>query len=172
MNNRMLQMRIYISQNMESWLLLISLVSEFKYDDCYIFSQGYSLYFFLILAHLWWFGVLGFGVGVLFWVFGVGVFSWWGLGPLVWGLMGFLGWGSLYKHKRITLGKKMVHDDYCGSSTCMIVHSCTCICNMFGMMLLISAYDNLYLIAYISSLFEAQKAMYDTRKWESILCVT
>ena len=74
----------------------------------YFFSQGYSLYFFLILAHLWWFGVWGFGVGVFYWVFGVGVFSWWGLGPLVWGLLGFLGWGSLYKHKRITLGKKMV----------------------------------------------------------------
>ena len=24
---------------------------------------------------------------------------------MVWGLLGFLGWGSLYKHKRITLGK-------------------------------------------------------------------
>ena len=39
------------------------------------FSQGYSLHFFLILDHLWWFGVRGFGVGVLFWVFGVGAFS-------------------------------------------------------------------------------------------------
>ena len=26
-------------------------------------------------------------------------------GPVVWGLLGFLGWGSLYEHKRITLGK-------------------------------------------------------------------
>ena len=45
---------------------------------------------------------------ILYWVFGVGVFSWWGLGPAVWGHLGFLGWGFLYKHKRITLGKKMV----------------------------------------------------------------
>ena len=60
------------------------------------------------MAHLWWFGVWGFGVGVLYWVFGVEVFSWWGLGPVVWGLLGFLVWGSLYKHERITLGKKMV----------------------------------------------------------------
>ena len=75
----------------------------------YFFPQVYSLKFFLNFAHLWWFGVWGFGVGVLFWVFGVGAFSWWGLGPVVWGLLGFLGLGSLYKHKRITLGKKMVH---------------------------------------------------------------
>ena len=49
--------------------------------------------------------VLGFGVGVLDWVFGVGVFGWWGLGPVVLGLLGFLGWGCLYKHKRVTMGK-------------------------------------------------------------------
>ena len=39
----------------------------------YIFSQNYSLSFFLSFAHLWWFGVWGFGF--LYWVFGVGVFS-------------------------------------------------------------------------------------------------
>ena len=33
----------------------------------------------------------------------------------VWGLLGFLGWGSLYKHKRITLGKNGAKDQ------CMIV---------------------------------------------------
>ena len=49
--------------------------------------------------------VWGFGGRVLNWIFGVEVFSWWGLGPVVWDLLGFLGWGSLYKHKRITLGK-------------------------------------------------------------------
>ena len=25
----------------------------------------------------------------------------------MWGLLGFLGWGSLYKRKRITMGKKL-----------------------------------------------------------------
>ena len=29
-----------------------------------------------------------------------------GFGPVGWGLIGFLGLGSLCKHKRITLGKK------------------------------------------------------------------
>ena len=37
------------------------------------FSQGYSSSFFLILAHLWWFGVLGLGSYIGF--LGVGVFS-------------------------------------------------------------------------------------------------
>ena len=71
-----------------------------------LFSQVYPLKFFLIFDHLWWFWFWGFGVWVLVWVFGVGVFSCWGLRPVVWGLLGFWGWGSLYKHKRITLGKK------------------------------------------------------------------
>ena len=31
--------------------------------------------FFLFFAHLWWFGVWGFEVGVLYWVFEIGVFS-------------------------------------------------------------------------------------------------
>ena len=63
--------------------------------------------FFLIFSYFCSFMVVwGFGVGVLYWVFGV--FSWWGLGPVVWGLLGFLGLGSLYKHKRINLGKKIV----------------------------------------------------------------
>ena len=43
------------------------------------------------------------GLGFLF-----KAFSWWDLVPVVWGLLGFLGLGSLYKHKRITLGKKLV----------------------------------------------------------------
>ena len=38
--------------------------------------------------------------------FRVGVFIWRGSGPVVWGLLGFLDWGSLYKHKKINLGKK------------------------------------------------------------------
>ena len=40
-------------------------------------------------------------------VFRVGVFSSWVVGPVVWGLLGYLGWGSLYKHKKITLGKNV-----------------------------------------------------------------
>ena len=30
-----------------------------------------------------------------------------GFGTVMWGFLVFLGWGSLYKHKRITLGKKL-----------------------------------------------------------------
>ena len=46
---------------------------------------------------------MGFGSYIGF--LDVGVFSRWSLGPVVRGLQGFMGWGSLYKHKRITLGK-------------------------------------------------------------------
>ena len=67
---------------------LMYLISNW-WPGCYIFSQGYSLQFFLIFAHLWWFGVLGLGsyIGFLgfsvdgvwglwcgaFWVFGFGL---------------------------------------------------------------------------------------------------
>ena len=56
----------------------------------YIFSQGYSLYFFLILAHLWWFGVLGLGsyIGFLGWGFQLMGFGACGVGP-----SGFFGLG-------------------------------------------------------------------------------
>ena len=47
----------------------------------------------------------GLGVWFFFWVFGVGVFCFWGLGPVVLGLLGFWDRGSLYKHRRINLGK-------------------------------------------------------------------
>ena len=62
----------------------------------------YSVFYFFV--HLWWFG--GFGVGVLDWVFCLGGFGFWGLGPVVRVLLGFLGWDSLYKHKRVTQGKR------------------------------------------------------------------
>ena len=42
-------------------------------DLIYFYSQGYSLYFFHIFAHLWWFGSWGIGVGVLDRFFGVGI---------------------------------------------------------------------------------------------------
>ena len=68
------------------------------------FSQGYSLHFFLIFVFM---VVWGLRFSVWNWVFGVGVFSWWGFGPVVWGHLGFfLGLTLLYKHQRITLGKK------------------------------------------------------------------
>ena len=72
----------------------------------FMFLQMLFLTFFLILAPLWWFGALGFGVAVLNWFFGIAIFSWWDFGPVVWGQLGFWGPGSLYKHIRLTLGKK------------------------------------------------------------------
>ena len=79
------------------------------YAVSYIFFPGL---FFIILSY--------FGSFMVVWGFGVGVFSWWGLGPVVWGLLGFLGWGSLYKHKRITLGKKWCCTD--SSQAPIIMH--------------------------------------------------
>ena len=68
------------------------------------FAQGYSLYLHLNFAHLWWFAV-----GVLDWVFLEFGFPVDGIRGLRCGAFWvFLGWGSPYTHKRITLGKKMV----------------------------------------------------------------
>ena len=62
---------------------------------CYIFSQGYSLHFSLIFAHLWWFrfGVLGLEsyVGFLGLGFQLMVFGVCGVGP-----SGFFWVGALY----------------------------------------------------------------------------
>ena len=55
-------------------------------NDMRYFSQGYSLYSFSILLIY-----DGLGFWVLDWVFGVGVINQWGLGPLVWDILGF--WG-------------------------------------------------------------------------------
>ena len=74
----------------------------------YIFFPGL---FFIIFSYFGSFMVVwGFGGRVLYWVFGVGVISWWGLEPVVWGLLGFLARGSLYKHKRINLGKSWLYN--------------------------------------------------------------
>ena len=56
----------------------------------YIFSQGYSSYFFLIFAHLWWFGVSGLGsyIGFSGWGFRLMGFGACGMGP-----SGFFGLG-------------------------------------------------------------------------------
>ena len=51
----------------------------------------FFILFVLIFAHLWWFG--GCGFAVLDWAFVVRVFSWWGLGPVVWDFLGFFGLG-------------------------------------------------------------------------------
>ena len=66
-------------------IILLSFVNDIRLALSYpefvavvaaIFFPRFILYnVFLILAHLWWFGVWSFGVGVLYWVFGVGVFS-------------------------------------------------------------------------------------------------
>ena len=55
-----------------------------------LFSQGYSLHFFLIFAHLWWFWVLGLGLilGVWGWGFQLMGFGACGVGPY-----GFFGFG-------------------------------------------------------------------------------
>ena len=88
-------------------------VTELLLDNCVwpaiCFSQGYSLYFFLIFAHLWWFGVFGFRIGIL------------GLGACGVEPSGFFwGWGALYKYRRITLGKNFVS----GQSACFTSNPC------------------------------------------------
>ena len=59
----------------------------------YIFSDGHSLYFFLIFANLWWFGV-----GIMGRVFGDVDFQLMGLGACgVWcGASGFFGVWAFY----------------------------------------------------------------------------
>ena len=58
-------------------------------------------HYWFIFSHFLWFW--GWGLGLGFWGWG---FQLMGLEPeVVWGLVAFLGLGSLYKHRRITLGK-------------------------------------------------------------------
>ena len=67
---------------------------------CCIFVPGL---FFIIFSHFCSFMVVwGQGHILGFWGWG---FQLMGLVPVVRGLLGFLSWGSLCKHKRITLGK-------------------------------------------------------------------
>ena len=75
----------------------------------FIFFPG----LFFIIFFLFWliygglgFGVLGLGSYIGFLGLGFSVDGVWGLWCGAFWV--FLGWGSLYKHKRITLGKKMV----------------------------------------------------------------
>ena len=70
-------------------------------------SQVYSLQFFLIFAHLWWFGVLGLGSYFGFLRLGFSVDG-------VWGLWCGAFWvflvGALYININNNPGKKMVRD--------------------------------------------------------------
>ena len=97
---------IWFASEVPYWTYLIILVLHMVTAGV----QCTTLYFFpgLFFISFWGlgFGVLGLGSYIGF--LGNRVFSWWGLGPVVWGLLVFLGWGSLYKHKRITLGEKMI----------------------------------------------------------------
>ena len=82
------------------------LITRDSTNNALLFSQGYSLYFFLKFAH---YGCLEFwrwGLGLGFWGWG---FQLMGFGACVVGPSGFF-WGLdyLYKHKRMTLGNKMV----------------------------------------------------------------
>ena len=68
-------------------------VNPFMGCNAIFFPKVYSSYFILTFFHLCRFEGWGFGVWVLNRVFGVVVFSWWGLGPVVWSLLSFLGLG-------------------------------------------------------------------------------
>ena len=59
--------------SMQKMLFLCDAFIHYACITAIFFSQGYSLYFFLIFAHLLWFGVWGFGfcnaIGDLVYVF-------------------------------------------------------------------------------------------------------
>ena len=65
----------------------------------------YPQFFSFMVRWLW---GQSFEVEVLGWVFGVKFLYWWGSAPVVWGFLGYLGSGSLYKRMIINLGIKMV----------------------------------------------------------------
>ena len=65
----------------------------------YIFLGLLLLHFFLIFADLWWFGVGVLGLGVLDWVFGVGIFQLMGFEACGVGPSGFFEVGSLHIDK-------------------------------------------------------------------------
>mgnify|MGYP001796912196 CR=1 FL=1 len=64
--------------------------------------EGYFLLYFFPRVIFYFFLLIYGGLG-----FGVGAFSWWGLGSVVWSHLGLFWVGALYKHKRINLGKKL-----------------------------------------------------------------
>ena len=67
--------------------------------------------FFLLFSHLWWFRVLWLGSWIGF--LGLGFSVDWVCGLWCWVFLDFGGWGSLYKYRRITLGKNFAF--YTGS---------------------------------------------------------
>ena len=71
----------------------------------YFFPRVILYNFFLLLLIYGGLGFWGWGLILGFWGWG---FQLMGFGACGVGLSGFFGLGSLYKHKRITLGKKMV----------------------------------------------------------------
>ena len=76
----------------------------------------FAIFFLHTFSHLCSFMVVGvWGLGMGFWGWGFELMGFWdyGVGSVgilglgfsvdgVWGLLGFWGWGSLYKHRRIT----------------------------------------------------------------------
>ena len=78
------------------------------------FSHGYYLYFFLFFANLWWFRCwrfLGWGLRLGFcgWSFQLMGFRDCGMGRSGF----FWDFGSIYKHRRMTLGKKLCDNESC-----------------------------------------------------------
>ena len=74
----------------------------------YIFPTVILYIFFLFFAHLWWFGGW-----LVFWGLGFGFWGWsfqlMGFCDCGVGFSGFFwDWGSLYKHRRMTLRKKIM----------------------------------------------------------------
>ena len=73
--------------------------------NCFLFLGGQLAIcrgsWVVMYAHGFRFWVLGLRIG--FWGWGFQLMEVWAYGV---GLLGFLGWGTLYKHKRLTLQKK------------------------------------------------------------------
>ena len=88
-----------VEQDISVLFCIVKLV--FIDKQAIFFSLSYSLYLILIFAHLWWFGVSGSYIGFL--GLGFSVDGVWGLWCGAFWV--FWVWCSLYKHKRIILGK-------------------------------------------------------------------
>ena len=73
------------------WMIDRNRQSQYCLYCCCIFFPG--LFFIIYFLFLLIYGGSGFWGWALVWVFRVGVLSWWGLGPVVWGLLVLLGWG-------------------------------------------------------------------------------